>query len=378
MYREMRRITAALALVAALLPTQGPAQQSSTPQASAAECALDPTEIYARTEKSILKVLTLHIDPMLLLGRVQAGSGSAIALGNGQFVTNYHVVGKSEEVMLVAGEEFLPALVVGRDPALDIAVLYSPFDEMIGLSERMPFAPDSEPLPGQRVYAIGFPMGAARSINGGMISAVERFLPLNTSSWTTRYIQTDAAISPGSSGGALVDECGRLIGMVTLKSSVPGVENIGYALPLATLDNLLPQLKETGHVARAWHGLYGQMVTPLILALLGADPMAEVTGFLVETVEPGSAADKAGIRGGQVPVLWGMGEFILGGDIITHVNDRPIRLIQDAIEIVDSLKVGDRVSIDFLRDGEAKSATVTLEERPVFESDAFLLTPENR
>jgi putative serine protease PepD len=120
------------------------------------------------------------------------------------------------------------------------------------------------------------------------------------------------------------------------------------------------------------------MVTPLILALLGADPMAEVTGFLVETVEPGSAADKAGIRGGQVPVLWGMGEFILGGDIITHVNGRPIRLIGDAIEIVDSLKVGDRVSIDYLRDGQTMSATVTLEERPVFESDAFLLAPENR
>ena len=128
-------------------------------------------------------------------------------------------------------------------------------------------------------------------------------------------------------------------------------------------------------MARPWHGIYGQMVTPLILALLGADPRDDITGFLVETIEPGSGADRAGLRGGQLPVLWGMGEFVLGGDIVTHVNSRPILSIGDAIEVVEALKIGDTIKVDFLRDGISKSTSISLEERPIFDSDAFLNSP---
>ena len=107
--------------------------------------------------------------------------------------------------------------------------------------------------------------------------------------------------------------------MVTLHSEAPGAENTGFAIPVATLRRRLPELIETGKVVRPWDGLYGQKVTPAILHLLGAEPTAILfaRGFLVETVEPGSAAEKAGIRGGTLPVMWGMQEIVLGGDIIT-------------------------------------------------------------
>lgn len=373
-----RRVSAILMLLLVCAPSFGDDQDLKPPSKPISHCTLDPTEIYADTNRSVLKVLTLHIDPMLLAGRVQAGSGSAIALGDGFFVTNYHIVGNAEEVMLVAEEDFLPAIVVGRDPALDIAVLFSSDDMFTSFSRKLPFASEMSVLPGEQVYVIGFPLGAGRSISSGIVSAVERFLPLNTSAWTTRFIQTDAAISPGNSGGALVNQCGQLVGMVTLKSSGPGVENVGYALPLETLEPLVFELIDTGRVTRPWHGIYGQMVTPLILALLGAAPTEHITGFLVETVEPGSGADKAGIRGGQVPVLWGLGEFVLGGDVITHVDGRQIATIEDAVKIVETLKVGDRIKIDYLRDGQSASTTIILEERPFFDSDAFPITPSHR
>lgn len=373
-----RCVLTALILLMACAPSFGSAQELRVQSRSTSNCTLDPTEIYAETDRSVLKVLTLHIDPMVLMDRVQAGSGSAIALGGGFFATNYHVVGKAEEVMLVADEEFLPAVVIGRDPALDVAVLFSANDMFMGFSRQMPFSSKLSVLPGQQVFVIGYPLGAGRSISSGIVSAIERFLPLNTSAWTTRFIQTDAAISPGNSGGALINQCGELLGMVTLKNLAPGVENVGYALSLETLEPLVAEIIDTGRVSRAWHGIYGQMVTPLILSLLGADPTEEITGFLVETVEPGSAADKGGIRGGQVPVLWGLGEFVLGGDIITHVDGRRIVVIEDAVEIVDALTVGDRVTIDYLRDGLQASTSVVLEERPFFESDAFPLSRINR
>ena len=92
-------------------------------------------------------------------------------------------------------------------------------------------------------------------------------------------------------------------------------------------------------------------------------------GFLVETVEPGSAADKAGIRGGSLPVLWGLQEMILGGDIITQVNGKEVLSIEDARDVVRSLKIGETVKVQLLRDGEPMEVTAVIEERPMLDRD---------
>jgi putative serine protease PepD len=205
----------------------------------------------------------------------------------------------------------------------------------------------------------------------GIVSGVGREIPLNTSSWLSPFIQIDAPVSSGNSGGPLVDDCGNLIGLVTLRSPNPQAENIGFAIPVATLRRELPELIQTGKVARPWHGLYGQMVTPVILHLLGAPPTAAsfTRGFLVETVEPGSAADKAGIRGGTFPVLWGMEEMILGGDIIIQVNGKKIQSLQDARVEVRELVIGQTVRVSLLRDGEVIEVSAVIEERPILERD---------
>ena len=232
-------------------------------------------------------------------------------------------------------------------------------------------APSDELAIGQPAHVIGYPLGIGKSISSGIVSGVGRVLPLNTSSWLSPFIQTDAPVSGGNSGGALVDDCGHLIGLVPLRSVSPEAENIGFAIPAATLRRELPELVSTGKVARPWHGLYGQMVTPIILRLLGAPPMAALftRGFLVETVEPGSAADKAGIRGGTLPVQWGMHEMILGGDIIIQVNGTEVQSLEDARIVVQELEIGQTVTVTLLRDGNEVTVSAVIEERPILERD---------
>ncbi len=122
-------------------------------------------------------------------------------------------------------------------------------------------------------------------------------------------------------------------------------------------------------MARPWHGLYGQMLTPLIAAMMGV-PLKR--GFLVETVEPGSAADRAGIRGGTLPVQWGMQEIILGGDIITSVNGMRLQTLDDATSAVRALEIGQTVEITLVRQGQEMKVSAKISERPILERDLEL------
>jgi putative serine protease PepD len=183
-------------------------------------------------------------------------------------------------------------------------------------------------------------------------------------SYLLPYIQTDAAINPGSSGGPLVDRCGKVIGINTAMLRI--AENIGFAVPANVARRVVPELVERGRVIRAWHGIYGRMVDPELLMFFNV-PLVE--GFLVETVEPGSPAELAGLRGGTVPVIIGAETFILGGDIITKVNGNAIKDIQTVMRLVGQLKVGDTMKVEYFRDGETLTAEAVLPERPILPSD---------
>ncbi|MCL5779005.1 trypsin-like peptidase domain-containing protein [Limibaculum sp. FT325] len=357
-----RTTTIAAALIAATV-WQGAGAQ--TP-AGGADCALEPQSIHRESASRVVRVVGVGIDPMRVMDRVRFGSGTGIVLGEGLVLTNLHVVAGASEIVAIHEGNAWPAELAGRDAVLDLAVLRAP--GLIFSAEALPMAP-ADPVPGDTAYVVGYPLGLGQSITAGMVSGIDRFLPLNTSSWMTRYIQTDAPVSPGNSGGPLLDRCGRLIGLVTLKSLHPAAEDIGYALPVSEIARVLPELIETGEVRRPWHGLYGQMVSPLIQNLMGQSPIGRRGGFLVETVEPGSAADRAGLRGGTMPLMWGASEIILGGDVITGVNGRRLVTLEDAVAAVQALAIGEAVTISYLRDGEPREATLTIEARPVFESD---------
>jgi putative serine protease PepD len=356
-------------LVAVMLAGPVSAQQVPATGNESARCGKTPVEIYRDVSPSIVQVFSFGINPFQIIGRVDARNGSGVYLGNDLVATNFHVVLDASALAVSTDDNVFEAELVGRDPVVDIAILRA---EGLSTAVRpISLAPSDEVVIGQPAHVIGYPLAIGKSISTGIVSGVGRVLPLNTSSWLSPFIQTDAPVSAGNSGGALVDDCGHMIGLVTLRSLSPEAENIGFAIPVETLRHELPELIETGKVARPWHGLYGQMVNPIILQLLGAPPMAALftRGFLVETVEPGSAADMAGIRGGSLPVLWGMQEMILGGDIIMQVNGKEVLSIEDARDVVRGLKIGQTVKVKLLRDGEPMEVTAIIEERPLLERD---------
>ena len=307
----MRLTSFALAALAALMMAAPlAAQQVPATSNGPTSCGKTPVEIYREVAPSVMQVFSFGINPFRAANRVESKTGSGVFLGDDLVATNFHVILDATAMAVGSEDNVFEAELVGRDPVLDIAILRAA--GLSGVIEPIEFAPSDELAIGQPAYVIGYPLGIGKSISTGVVSGVGREIPLNTSSWLSPFIQTDAPVSGGNSGGPLVDDCGYLIGLVSLRSVSPDAENIGFAIPVGTLRRELPELIRTGKVARPWHGLYGQMVTPVILQLLGARPMAALStrGFLVETVEPGSAADKAGIRGGTLPVLWGMQEMI--------------------------------------------------------------------
>jgi putative serine protease PepD len=346
------------------MTAQAPAQDKAAGQV---DCGFTAAEVFANASPGVVQVFSLGIDQFRVVERVRTAQGSGFLLRDDLVVTNYHVIAQAQTIGVAISNQFLDARVVGSDPILDIAVLQAP---ALGFfTKKLELAPANEITVGQPAYVLGYPLGIGKSISAGIVPGLERIVPLNTSSWLSPFIQTDAATSAGNSGGPLLDGCGRVIGVVTLHMQSPKAENIGFAIPAATLHRLLPELIETGKVARPWHGLYGQIATPQILQLLGVTPENWTEGFLVETVEPGSAADRAGLRGGDFPVLMGMQEIILGGDIITRVNGRELRIMEDAIASVRDLEIGQTVTIRILRDGQQMEMTTIIEERPILERD---------
>lgn len=327
-------------------------------------CDKTTVELFREVSPSVVFLSGVSIDPYRVQERVKWGIGSGVVIdAQGHVLTNAHVVQRLKEVFVALDEDtVLSAEVLGADPILDLAVVklaYAPGSFVaasLGDSDRLQV--------GEEVIAIGNAMGLRKTVSEGIISGLNRSLPVSPMYWLTPYIQTDAALSPGNSGGPLLNRCGEVIGINS--AVLQEGENIGFAIPINIAKRVLPDLMEKGRVIRPWHGINGQWID-FAMAMLIRYPLT--AGFLIETVEPGSPAEEKGLRGGTLPLKIGQKEILLGGDIITEVNGERLNSMDTLLQIADSLKVGDQVEVQYFRDGELHSLKVVLPERPLLPGD---------
>ena len=388
---------------------------------------LTPTEIFSKVQDSVVQVTTTNKD---IVGPLNSGLGSGFVYDNdGHIITNYHVValaslsGESSNnipssnnntdiIVTFNDGSVYNAKVVGSDRFSDIAVL-----RVENISKKLvplTFGNSSQAEIGEQVVAIGNPFGLSGTLTVGVVSGLGRIIPslpdeqqeqeqeqqqpplLPENPFGNQFpdipglpfqqppsipdqqqqersgafsipdiIQTDAAVNPGNSGGPLLNMDGQVIGMNTAIFSETGVyAGIGFAIPSNTITKVVPSLITTGSYQHPWLGLIGVDITPDIAKALGLS-LDEAKGFLVIGVNEGSPADKAGLRGGDRVTNVNGREIRLGGDIVLKIDNQDVRKIEDILTYLEAQKhAGDSAQLTILRDGKNQTVNVTLTPRP--------------
>jgi serine protease Do len=252
---------------------------------------------------------------------------------------------------------------VGADPIFDIALLRVPVLDGAKLVPA-PFGDSDRLRVGEEVVAIGNPLGLDQTLTRGVVSALNRILPETPFSLQEPLIQTDAPINPGNSGGPLVNRCGEVVGINT--AVMPDAQSIGFAIPSNLVRATVRSLLENGRVVRPWVGFHGTLVGAGLRDLLR---LPLVPGLLIEVVEPGSPADKAGLRGGQLELSLGGKSVLVGGDIVTELNGSRLASPDELARAMRPLAVGTRLRLTVFRDGDYRSVEYDLPERPLLPSD---------
>jgi Do/DeqQ family serine protease len=274
--------------------------------------------------------------------RISAGSGVIVDAERGFVLTNHHVIANASEILVTLKDRRrLKAEFVGSDPETDVAVLRIRAERLTAV----PFGDSDGLRVGDYVLAIGNPFGLGQTVTSGIISALGRS-GLNIEGYED-FIQTDASINPGNSGGALVNLRGELIGVNTaILAPSGGNVGIGFAVPSNMARVVMEQLVRTGEVRRGRLGVTVQDVTPEIAEAMNLE---RGVGALIANVEPGSPADKAGIR---------------KGDLIVAVNDQPVETASDLRNRVGLVPVGERLAITLLRDGRRMDVSARVARGP--------------
>ena len=167
--------------------------------------------------------------------------------------------------------------------------------------------------------------------------------------------------------GRLLNRCGEVIGITT--SIMAEAQNIGFAVPINIAKQVIPELVERGRIIRPWFGISGKLIKKELMEIINV-PL--VDGFLVETIEPGSPAQQAGVHGGGLPITIAGMEFLLGGDIITDINGQSLDDPDKFVKLVRSFKVGDKVRLTLYRENETRVIEFSLPERPILPGDLRL------
>jgi S1-C subfamily serine protease len=281
---------------------------------------------------------------------VPQGSGSGFVWDEeGHIITNYHVVQDADLAEVTLGETSYRATMVGTAKDNDIAVLKIRVvkDKLVPIK----IGTSADIQVGQKVLAIGNPFGLDHTLTTGIVSALGRTITSVTNRPIDGVIQTDAAINPGNSGGPLLDSSGRLIGMNTAIYSPSGASaGVGFAIPVDTVNRVVPQLIAHGRVQRPYMGVsLDNHLSTVVTRRLG------VEGVLLRDVDEGSPAAAAGLRGSRL----GRGS-VVPGDIIQEIDGRKVRTADELLGRLGNYNPGDVVTLLVSRDGQPLKVAVKL------------------
>jgi len=275
--------------------------------------------------------------------RREQGTGSGVVVEpGGIIITNHHVITGADTVKVIFQDhEVIEAEVIGKDPETDLAVLEIETDRNLDYAK---FTDEERLFPGETAIAIGNPLGLAfqQTVTVGVVSATERQVRIPGSEYNYTFLQTDAAINEGNSGGPLVNIRGEIIGINSAKVLDPRVEGIGFAIPGTTVERVTRDIMDHGYVVRPHLGV-------LIMDYSEVTGIATESGVYVEEVEPGSPADEAGIR---------------SGDVIVKLSGKEINYYAQLFDALLNYYPGDNVDISVMRDDAKETFHVTLGEAP--------------
>ena len=303
--------------------------------------------VYITTESRVVNLWTRDAIS------IPRGTGSGFAWDErGHLVTNSHVVsGASGARVRLADGRDAAAKLIGVSPAHDLAVLKI---DVPDLPRPIRVGSSRDLRVGQTALAIGNPFGLDWTLTTGVVSALDRSLPTDDGRGLIEHvIQTDAAINPGNSGGPLLDSAGRLIGVNTMIFSPSGASaGVGFAVPVDTVNRVVPQLISTGRYVRPTLGVeVDERANALIVGRM------QRTGVAVLGVTPGSAAETAGLRGARV----GEDGQIIPGDLILEIDGTPVDSVARLLSQLDERSVGASVRLTLLREGQRQDVRVTLQ-----------------
>jgi len=291
---------------------------------------------------------------------IEAGAASGFFVdGEGRVLTNAHVVAGRNEVDVVLGSgRRLAARLVGTAPQLDLALLQ--VDAPVGELHPLRLGDSRALQVGQKVLAIGNPLGLHNTLTVGVVSALNRTVPGTAVELRDALIQTDAAINPGNSGGPLLNSAGEVVGVNTLGTDA---QSLGFAIPIHLARRVIADLVEMGHAYRPQLGFDGTEVSPSLARLFGL-PLER--GYLVEEVLPRSPAALAGLRPGDRIVVNGDRVYSLGGDIITAVNGQPIGGASDLARFLMEARPGELLRLEVRRGQAREEVVIPLERMRMF------------
>jgi S1-C subfamily serine protease len=309
-----------------------------------------PSVAFITTTQRALDIWTRNVM------EVPRGSGSGFVWDDqGHVVTNFHVLaGAQSAIVRLSGDREFAAVPVGASPEHDIAVLK--ITVPVDPPPPLPIGTSADLRVGQKVYAIGNPFGLDRTLTTGIISALDRTIESPARRSIERVIQTDAAINPGNSGGPLLDSAGRLIGMNTaIYSSSGSSAGVGFAVPVDTINRVVPKLLAEGRYVRPALGINADdRISETLLEPVGLE------GVAVLGVNPDGAAARAGVQAARIGAD---GEVELG-DVIRSVDGAKVADLDDLTDALDQREVGQVVDLVVWRDGREVTLKATLAAPP--------------